>query len=47
MQIKNIEGLSVSQIKQLVNDGGKFVVFPYTVSIVLATFKKSSSLYFI
>ncbi len=47
MQIKNIEGLSVAQIKQLVNQGGKFVIFPYTVSIVLATFRRSSSIYFI
>lgn len=47
MQIKNIDGLSVSQIKQLVNSGGKFVIFPYTISIVLATFRRSSSIYFI
>ena len=47
MQIKNIEGLSVAQVKQLVNEGGRFVVFPYTVSVVLATFKRSSSIYFI
>lgn len=47
MQIKNIDGLSVSQIKQLVNQGAKFVIFPYTISIVLATFKRSSSIYFI
>ena len=47
MQIKNIEGLSVAEIKQLVNQGGKFVIFPYTISIVLATFRRSSSIYFI
>ena len=47
MEIKNIEGLRVSEIKQLVNQGGKFVVFPYTISIVLATMKRSSSIYFI
>lgn len=47
MQIKNIEGLSVAQIKQLVNQGGKFVIFPYTVSIVLATFRRTSGIYFI
>lgn len=47
MEIKNIEGLSVSQIKSMVQDGGRFVFFPYTVSIVLATFKRSSSIYFV
>lgn len=46
-QIKNIEGLSVSQIKAMVQQGGRFVVFPYTVSIVLMTFKRSSSIYFV
>lgn len=47
MEIKNIEGLKVSEIKQLVQRGGKFVVFPYTVSFVLMTLKKNSSIYFI
>jgi hypothetical protein len=47
MQIKNIEGLSVSQIKGIVEDGGKFVYFPYTISIVLATFKRASSIYLV
>ena len=47
MQIKNIDGLTVSQIRSMVNEGGKFVVFPYTVSIVVMTFKRSSSIYFI
>lgn len=47
MQIKNIDGLSVSQIRSMVNEGGKFVIFPYTISVVVATFKRSSSIYFI
>lgn len=46
-EIKNIEGLSVAQIRQLVNQGGRFVIFPYTISVVLATFKRGSSIYFI
>lgn len=46
-QIKNIEGLSVSQIKAMVQQGGRFVIFPYTVSIVVMTFKRSSSIYFV
>jgi hypothetical protein len=47
MQIKNIEGLSVAEIRMLVNQGGKFVFFPYTVSIGVATFKRASSIYFV
>lgn len=47
MELKNIEGLKISEIKQLVQQGGKFVVFPYTVSFVLMTLKRSSSIYFI
>jgi hypothetical protein len=47
MQIKNIEGLRVSQIRDMVQQGGKFVVFPYTVSFILMTLKRSSDIYFI
>ncbi len=47
MQIKNIEGLSVAQIKELVNQGAEFVYFPYTVSFVLGTVRRASSIYFI
>lgn len=47
MQIKNIEGLNVVQIKELVSQGAEFVYFPYTVSFVLGTVRRSSSIYFI
>ena len=47
MQIKNIEGQRVSQIRDMVQQGGKFVVFPYTVSFILMTLKRSSDIYFI
>lgn len=45
--IKNIDGLSVAQIQSMVNQGGKFVVFPYTISILIMTFQRSSDIYFI
>jgi hypothetical protein len=45
--IKNIDGLSVAQIQSMVNQGGKFVVFPYTISILVMTFQRSSDIYFI
>jgi hypothetical protein len=47
MKIKNIEGLRVSEIKQLVQQGGKFVIFPYTISFVVMTLKRNSDIYFI
>jgi hypothetical protein len=47
MQIKNIDNLSVSQVKELVNKGGKFVIFPYTISFVIMSLKRSSNIYFI
>jgi hypothetical protein len=45
--IKNIDGLSVAQIQSMVSQGGKFVVFPYTISILVMTFQRSSDIYFI
>lgn len=47
MEIKNIQGLKVAEIKQLVNQGARFVIFPYTVSLILMTLKRNSSIYFI
>ena len=47
MQIKNTEGLSVSQMRDLVQQGGKFVIFPYTVSFLIMTLRRSSDIYFI
>ena len=47
MEIKNTQGLRVSEIKLLVLQGAKFVVFPYTISFVLMTLKRSSDIYFI
>ncbi len=46
-EIKNIDGLSLSDIHREVQRGGKFVTFPYCVSILVMTFKRGSSIYFI
>lgn len=46
-QIKNIEGLSISDLNTELSRGGKFVVYQYCISIVVMTFKRSSSIYFI
>ena len=47
MKIKNIEGLSVTDLQTEVNSGGKFVVYSYAVSIIVMTFKRPTDIYFI
>ncbi|MEO5979035.1 MAG: hypothetical protein ABIS36_20175 [Chryseolinea sp.] len=45
--IKNIEGLTTAQINQELAYGAKFVMYQYTISVVLMTFKRSSDIYFV
>jgi hypothetical protein len=45
--IKNVEGLSVAEMNNELNNGAKFVVFEYCISILVMTFKRSSDIYFI
>lgn len=47
MKIKNIEGLTATDLQQLVSDGGRFVYFAYTVSLVIVTFRDTSGVYLI
>lgn len=47
MKIKNIEGLSMDALNFEVKNGGRFVIFQYTVSIVIMTFKRPSDIYFL
>jgi len=47
MQVKNIEGLSKDQLKQMINQGGKFVMFKYVVSVLVMTYRNTSDVYFI
>jgi hypothetical protein len=47
MEIKNIDGLSLKEIKGLIQQGAKFVIFPYAISIIIMSFKRNSSIYFI
>ena len=42
-----ISGLSGPDLQSAVAQGGRFVVFQYCVSILIMTFKRSSSIYFI
>jgi hypothetical protein len=47
MEIKNTEGLSTSQIRDLVNQGGSFVYYKFCISIIVMTFNRTSDIYFI
>ena len=47
MQINNIDGLTPNQIRNEVSQGGKFVFFKYTISIVVMTFQRTSDIYYI
>ncbi|MBP6661129.1 MAG: hypothetical protein KA174_10620 [Chitinophagales bacterium] len=45
--IKNIEGLTVDDINKELDRGAKFIYFSYTISILVMTFRRSSSIYFV
>jgi len=47
MKILGIEGLTDQQINEDLSNGGKFVIYRYTISIVVLTFRRSSDVYFI
>lgn len=47
MKIKNIDGLSAEDLQQEVNQGGKFVFYLFTISLVIVTFKKTSGVYLV
>jgi hypothetical protein len=47
MQINGLENVSPQQLSQEVMRGGKFVIFEYCVSLLIITFKRPSSIYYI
>jgi hypothetical protein len=47
MKIKGVEGLSLQEVQEEVNRGGKFVIFNYCFSVVVLTFKRPTDIYFI
>lgn len=47
MRIIGTEGMSGEQVAAELSRGGKFVIFQYTISIIVRTFKRSSNIYFI
>jgi hypothetical protein len=46
-KIKNLGGLSIEEIQEELLNGARFVVFEYCISLILVTFKRRSSIYFI
>jgi hypothetical protein len=47
MKIKNIKGLSAADLQQAVKEGGRFVYYPFTISLLAVTFKRSSGVYLV
>src|SRR4051812_40910225 len=45
--IKNLEGLTTSQINNELAQGAKFVMYPFAISIIVMTFRRSSDVYFV
>jgi len=46
-KVKNIEGLTVEEIKTELQNGAKFVMFQYSISVIFMSFKRGSDIYFI
>ena len=46
-KINGVEGKSYAQLKSEIDNGGKFVVYEYCVSILIMTFKRNSDVYYI
>jgi hypothetical protein len=47
MKIKNIGGLSADDLQREVSHGGRFIYYPFTVSLLVVTFKRSSGVYLV
>lgn len=47
MHIHGIENMDRNSIEHELQQGGRFVIYTYCISILVMTFKRSSSIYFI
>lgn len=47
MKIESLEDWTIREIEDDIDEGGKFVVFTYAISLVLITFKRPSCIYYI
>jgi hypothetical protein len=47
MKIKNINGLSATDLQEEVNAGARFVYYAWTISAIILTFKRTSGVYLV
>ena len=47
MNIKGISGMTIPQIQDEIKCGGKFVRFPFCISVVVASFRYASPVYLV
>ena len=47
MRIKNIHGLTARDLQREAEEGGRFIYYPFTVSFVILTFKRTSGVYLV
>jgi hypothetical protein len=47
MKVNGIEGMNGQELALEMQRGGKFVVFQYTISILILTFRRGSDIYFV
>lgn len=47
MKIKGIDGMTLHQLQDEVNRGGKFVMYTYCVSVVIMSFRRPTDIYFV
>jgi hypothetical protein len=47
MKIHGLEGLTGQDIERELRNGGRFVLFTYTISILIMTFKQPAGIYFV
>ncbi len=46
MDVKGLEGITPQMLEFELNRGGRFVLFYYTISLLVVTFRRNSSVYF-
>lgn len=47
MKINGIEGKPISELQYEVENGGRFIIYSYCVSVILMTFKRGTDIYYI
>jgi hypothetical protein len=47
MKINGLENMSGSDLRTELNQGAKFVIYQYCISVLIMTFKRPSNIYFI